>query len=253
MWPLDVHYGILLGSSVRQLFFDPLYYHSAQLYLNEPTFRVAQVVSAVGYNSMGVVRPSPVPEGTGAGQSWTGQHLHATCLGRHSPTEPMCCVRDRGAVTGTQPNNQVHAPTRRALGLSSHAVRPEIPIGCFFGHDLSLRRLVREEGRSITSAMLKKNVMIGSRKRAKKPTGRDSQLNLHFGRQNKEHTLLALKEGPVFRVRSMPQRLQCKRVWKGKVEKNHYTFSYPLGKEPPSEFVQLCQNLVHETFPATIP
>ncbi|GFT59663.1 hypothetical protein NPIL_132131 [Nephila pilipes] len=72
--------------------------------------------------------------------------------------------------------------------------------------------------------------MIGSRKRAKKPTGRDSQLNLHFGRQNKEHTLLALKEGPVFRVRSMPQRLQCKRVWKGKVEKNHYTFSYPLGK-----------------------
>ncbi|GFT96983.1 hypothetical protein NPIL_426821 [Nephila pilipes] len=78
--------------------------------------------------------------------------------------------------------------------------------------------------------MLKKNVMIGSRKRAKKPTGRDSQLNLHFGRQNKEHTLLALKEGPVFRVRSMPQRLQCKRVWKGKVEKNHYTFSYPLGK-----------------------
>ncbi|GFS37338.1 hypothetical protein NPIL_639891 [Nephila pilipes] len=49
----------------------------------------------------------------------------------------------------------------------------------------------------------------------------------------------------------MPQRLQCKRVWKGKVEKNHYTFSYPLGKEPPSEFVQLCQNLVHETFPAT--
>ncbi|GFT18217.1 hypothetical protein NPIL_653191 [Nephila pilipes] len=28
----------------------------------------------------------------------------------------------------------------------------------------------------------------------------------------------------------MPQRLQCKRVWKGKVEKNHYTFSYPLGK-----------------------
>ncbi|GFS69530.1 hypothetical protein NPIL_584391, partial [Nephila pilipes] len=47
MWPLDVHYGILLGSSMRQLFFDPLYYHSAQLYLNEPTFRVAQVVSAV--------------------------------------------------------------------------------------------------------------------------------------------------------------------------------------------------------------
>ncbi|GFT95442.1 hypothetical protein NPIL_484351, partial [Nephila pilipes] len=81
MWPLDVHYGILLGSSVRQLFFDPLYYHSAQLYLNEPTFRVAQVVSAVGYNSMGVVRPSPVPEGAGAGQSWTGQHLHATCRG----------------------------------------------------------------------------------------------------------------------------------------------------------------------------
>ncbi|GFT18220.1 hypothetical protein NPIL_653211 [Nephila pilipes] len=95
MWPLDVHYGILLGSSVRQLFFDPLYYHSAQLYLNEPTFQVAQVVSAVGYNSMGVVRPSPVPEGTGAGQSWTGQHLHATCRGWHSPTEPMCCVRDR--------------------------------------------------------------------------------------------------------------------------------------------------------------
>ncbi|GFS78520.1 hypothetical protein NPIL_356791, partial [Nephila pilipes] len=53
----------------------------------------------------------------------------------------------RGAVTGTQPNHQVHTPTRRALGLSSHAVRPEIPIGCFFGHDLSLRRLFREEGR----------------------------------------------------------------------------------------------------------
>ncbi|GFT67287.1 hypothetical protein NPIL_535401 [Nephila pilipes] len=49
----------------------------------------------------------------------------------------------------------------------------------------------------------------------------------------------------------MPQRLQCKRVWKGMVEKNNYTFSYPLGKEPPSEFVQLCQNLVLETFPAT--
>ncbi|GFT05764.1 hypothetical protein NPIL_222881 [Nephila pilipes] len=93
--------------------------------------------------------------------------------------------------------------------------------------------------------------MIGSRKRAKKPTGRDSQLNLHFGRQNKEHTLLALKEGLIFRVRSMPQRLQCKRVWKGKVEKNIYTFSYPLGKEPPSEFIQLCQNLVPETSPAT--
>ncbi|GFS41717.1 hypothetical protein NPIL_356801 [Nephila pilipes] len=100
-----------------------------------------------------------------------------------------------------------------------------------------------------------KKILIGSRKRAEKPTGRDSQLNLHFGRQNKEHTLLALKEGPVFRVRSMPQRLQCKRVWKGKVEKNNYTFSYPFGKEPPSEFIQLwgqlCQNLVPETSPAT--
>ncbi|GFU37048.1 hypothetical protein NPIL_591421 [Nephila pilipes] len=64
MWPLDVHYGILLGSSVRLLFFDPLYYHSAQLYLNQPTFRVTQVVSAVGYNSMSVVRPSPLPEGS---------------------------------------------------------------------------------------------------------------------------------------------------------------------------------------------
>ncbi|GFS53471.1 hypothetical protein NPIL_44511 [Nephila pilipes] len=64
MWPLDVHYGILLGSSVRQLFFDPLYSHSAQIYLNEPTFRVTQVVSAIGYNSMEVVRPSPLPEGS---------------------------------------------------------------------------------------------------------------------------------------------------------------------------------------------
>ncbi|GFT59661.1 hypothetical protein NPIL_132121 [Nephila pilipes] len=98
MWPLDVHYGILLGSSVRQLFFDPLYYHSAQLYLNEPTFRVAQVVSAVGYNSIGVVRPSPVPEGTGAGQSWTGQHLHATCRGRHSPPRNPCVAYAIGDI-----------------------------------------------------------------------------------------------------------------------------------------------------------
>ncbi|GFU45068.1 hypothetical protein NPIL_25351 [Nephila pilipes] len=49
----------------------------------------------------------------------------------------------------------------------------------------------------------------------------------------------------------MTQRLQCKRVLKGKVEKNNCTFSYPLGKEPPSEFLQLCQNLVPETPPAT--
>ncbi|GFT07067.1 hypothetical protein NPIL_520381 [Nephila pilipes] len=93
--------------------------------------------------------------------------------------------------------------------------------------------------------------MIGSRKRAKKPTGRDSKLNLHFGLHNKEHTLLALKEGPVYPDRSMPQHLQCKRVLKGKVKKNNYTFSYPLGKEPPSEFTQLCQNFVPEMHPAT--
>ncbi|GFT50027.1 hypothetical protein NPIL_93021, partial [Nephila pilipes] len=36
----------------------------AQLYLNEPTFRVAQVVPEVGYSSMGVVRPSSLPEGS---------------------------------------------------------------------------------------------------------------------------------------------------------------------------------------------
>ncbi|GFU42228.1 hypothetical protein NPIL_350291 [Nephila pilipes] len=64
MWPLNVHYGILLASSVRHLFFDTLYYHSAQFFLNDPTFRVAQVVSAVGQNSMSVVRQSPLPEGS---------------------------------------------------------------------------------------------------------------------------------------------------------------------------------------------
>ncbi|GFT07065.1 hypothetical protein NPIL_520371 [Nephila pilipes] len=91
MWPLDGHYGILLGSSVCQLFFDPLYYHSAQLYLNEPTFRVVQVVSAVGYNSIGVERPSPLPEGSNRSQAELDTpELHATCRGGIPPRNP--CV-----------------------------------------------------------------------------------------------------------------------------------------------------------------
>ncbi|GFS48148.1 hypothetical protein NPIL_434481 [Nephila pilipes] len=78
MWPLDLHYGIQLGLSERQRFLGPLYYHSAQLYLNEPTFRVTQVVSAVGYNPIGVGKPSLLPEGSNRSRAEL-DYLAPTC------------------------------------------------------------------------------------------------------------------------------------------------------------------------------
>ncbi|GFT80581.1 hypothetical protein NPIL_119161 [Nephila pilipes] len=85
MWPLDVHYRILLGSSVHQLFFDPMYYHSAQLLPQQYHLPRSRCLGRLATTPWGC-ETEPVPEGTGAEHRLRQASTCMPRVRRHSPT-----------------------------------------------------------------------------------------------------------------------------------------------------------------------
>ncbi|GFS71779.1 hypothetical protein NPIL_267671 [Nephila pilipes] len=88
MWPLDVHYGILLIKCVSSsLTIVPL----------QRSFTSTGHLRVLGLSRRSATTPwncEPCSRRNRAERNWTGQHLHATCQGAF-PTGPMCYLRTR--------------------------------------------------------------------------------------------------------------------------------------------------------------